>query len=98
MNGVYQYLITQQTQNTSGIFELVFTPSNENIRISVNGTSGFALNNLSLDWDNVDTIVNTYLVSRGYRYGFQGQEKDDELVDYVNDNGVRYKDHKKVIT
>ncbi len=56
------------------------SPNQENIRISVNGTSGFALQQISLERDNVDTLVNTYLVSRGYRYGFQGQEKDDEIV------------------
>ncbi len=79
VNGVYQYLTTQQTQTASGIFELVFTPSNENIRVSVNGTSGFALQQISLERDNVDTLVNRYLVSRGYRYGFNGMEKDNEV-------------------
>ncbi len=96
VNGVYQYLTTQQTQTTSGLYEIFLpmtacyaycqsslpfgsSPNQENIRISVSGTSGFALNNLSLDRDNVDTLVNRYLVSRGYRYGFQGQEKDDEV-------------------
>ncbi len=97
VNGVYQYITTQQTQTKSGIFELVFTPSNENIRISVSGTSGFALQQISLERDNVDTLVNRYLVSpsdygephlssvftsyacSGYRYGFNTQEKVDEI-------------------
>ena len=29
--------------------------------------------------DQIDTLVSTYALSRGYRYGFQGQEKDDEV-------------------
>ncbi len=93
VNGVYQYFATQQTQTTSGIFELVFTPSNENIRISVNGTSGFALQQISLDRDNVDTLVNTYLVSRSYRYGFQGQEKDDEVKGAGNSVNYTFRMH-----
>ncbi len=97
VNGVYQYLTTQQTQTTSGLYEIFLpmtacyayrksslpfgsSPNQENIRISVSGTSGFALQQISLERDNVDTLVNTYLVSRGYRYGFNGMEKDDEVA------------------
>ncbi len=97
VNGVYQYLTAQQTQTTSGLYEIFLpmtacyayrksslpfgsSPNQGDIRISVSGTSGFALQQISLERDNVDTLVNTYLVSRDYRYGFNGMEKDDEVA------------------
>ena len=43
-------------------------------------TSRYALNNLYLDRDQIDTLVATYALSRGYRYGFNGMEKDDEVA------------------
>ncbi len=79
VNGVYQYLATQQTQTNSGTYELSFVPQWEDIRISVSGTSRYALHNLYLDRDQIDTLVTTYALSRGYRYGFNGMEKDDEV-------------------
>ena len=47
-------------------------------------TPRYALQNLYLDRDQIDTLVSTYALSRGFRYGSdsyrnQGQEKDDEL-------------------
>ena len=93
VNGVYQYLATQQTQTTSGTYELSFVPSETDIRISVSGTSRYALNNLYLDRDQIDTLVATYALSRGYRYGYQGSEKDNE----VKGSGNSYTTHFRLL-
>ncbi len=83
-----------QTQTSSGTYELSFVPTETDIRISVSGTSRYALNNLYLDRDQIDTLVATYALSRGYRYGFNGMEKDDEAKGAGNsyDFGARMYD------
>ena len=62
-------------------------------------TSRYALHNLYLDSDQIDTLVATYALSRGYRYGSDsyrnhGMEKDDEAKGRGNsyDFGARMYD------
>src|SRR5690606_26380244 len=44
------------------------------------GTSRFALTQIFLDRTHLEEVTETYMVKAGgYRYGFNGMEKDDEV-------------------
>src|SRR5690606_30860513 len=69
-----------QTHTASGSYTLTFTPTQADIRVVVSGTSRFALTQIFLDRTRMDEVTTTYMVKAGgYRYGFNGMEKDDEV-------------------
>src|SRR5690606_17456216 len=83
-----------QTHSASDSYTLTFTPTQANIRVVVSGTSRFALTQIFLDRTRVDEVTTTYMVKAGgYRYGFQGQEKDDEIKGSGNSVNYTYRMH-----
>src|SRR5690606_19102772 len=57
-----------------------------------NSTSRFALTQIFLDRTRMDEVTTTYMVKAGgYRYGFQAQEKDDEVKGAGNSVNYTYR-------
>src|SRR5690606_21118470 len=84
-----------QTHTASGSYTLTFTPTQADIRVVVSGTSRFALTQIFLDRTRMDEVTTTYMVKAGgYRYGFGGHEKLDEVSGSGNvvDMGDRWLD------
>jgi RHS repeat-associated protein len=55
-----------------------FTSSQAYVRVRVSGSAAFSLSNMTLV--GIDSDTSYRLIARGgYRYGFQNQEKDDEV-------------------
>ncbi|MGQ3012065.1 MAG: hypothetical protein ACT6QS_00010 [Flavobacteriales bacterium] len=79
---------------SNGTFTVTITPSMPNIRIQMrNGTTGtktFRLDNIFLRTTN--EVLATDLTS-GYRYGYQGQERDDEMKGAGNSLNYEYRMH-----
>src|SRR5690606_36422730 len=84
-----------QTHTASGSYTLTFTPTQADIRVVVSGTSRFALTQIFLDRTHLEEVTETYMVKAGgYRYGFNGMEKDNEVKGKGNsyDFGARMYD------
>src|SRR5690606_14704795 len=59
-----------------------------------NSNSRFALTQIFLDRTRMDEVTTTYMVKAGgYRYGFQGQERDNEIKGEGNSVNYKYRMH-----
>ena len=68
------------TPSSNGANTFNFTPTESNVRITLSAATSFALVDISLNGELHDTIIDGgYVVSNGYRYGFNGMERDDNV-------------------
>jgi len=78
-NTYYDLAGSTQTHTASGTYNFNFTPSEDDIRVVVAGSSRYALTHIFMDRNTIEEVVETYTLSAGgYRYGYQGSERDDE--------------------
>jgi len=79
---------------SNGTFTVTITPSMPNIRIQMrNGTTGtktFRLDNIFLRTTNEVLVTDN---TSGYRYGYQGQERDDEMKGAGNSLNYEFRMH-----
>lgn len=68
----------EHSGSTNGTHTRTFTPTQGFVRVKYSGSAAFSLANATLKSVDVDTVY-TALARGGYRYGYQGSERDDEL-------------------
>ena|GEM_PF-2300206 len=93
-NTYYDLAGSTQTHTASGTYNFNFTPSEDDIRVVVAGTSRYALTQIFMDRNTIEEVTETYTLSAGgYRYGFQAQEKDDEVKGKGNSVNYTFRMH-----
>ena len=70
--------IASDSKTTNGSYMLNFTPTASTVRVHYAGNVKFMLNYIQLEYSHTDTIVTVSSPMAGYRYGFNGMEKDYE--------------------
>ncbi|HTO38303.1 MAG TPA: hypothetical protein VL021_07755, partial [Brumimicrobium sp.] len=74
----WQNIVSSSSSNGSQTVN--FIPSASFLKVSFEASAGFKLQNVSLNGELFDTLVVAKILGRtGYRYGFGGHEKDDEI-------------------
>ena len=85
--------IASDSKTTNGSYMLNFTPTASTVRVHYAGNVKFMLNYIQLEYSHTDTIVTVSSPMAGYRYGFQNQEKDDEIKGSGNSVNYEYRMH-----
>jgi hypothetical protein len=77
-NGSSGWNTLMNTTSANGTQTKYFTPSQAYVRVRVSGSAAFSLSNMTLVGTHSDTSY-TLIARGGYRYGFNGQERVDEV-------------------
>src|SRR5690554_2148410 len=104
MNNVINIVIWQNTGpsgaytlhvlNTDGSNTFNYTATSSNIYIQIRQAGTYYLDNIRMYRTYEDTVfVGGFDVDMAYRYGFQGQEKDDEIKGEGNSINYKYRMH-----
>ncbi|TSJ41858.1 RHS repeat-associated core domain-containing protein [Fluviicola chungangensis] len=91
-NGTSGWTSLVNTTSMNGTQTKYFTPTEAFVRVRYSGSAAYSLANMKLVGIDVDTLYT--LIARGsYRYGFQGQERDDEIKGEGNSLNFEYRMH-----
>src|SRR5690606_30055121 len=81
------------TTSTNGTHTHSFTPTAPELRVVFSASSPFSLAGISLLGQHTDTIIKELPTRLAYRYGFQVQERDDEIKGEGNSINYTYRMH-----
>ncbi|MNJ86436.1 Ycf48-like protein [compost metagenome] len=81
------------TTSTNGTHTRTFTPAHPYVRIRYNAGAAFSVANMSLVGTSQSAVVTVRPGRSGYRYSFQGQERDDEVKGAGNSINFEYRMH-----
>jgi hypothetical protein len=70
--------IATDTKTVAGNYSLSFIPNSTTASIHFGANSAVALHHIQISYHQIDTLI-TLPRRGGYRYGFNGMEKDDEV-------------------
>src|SRR5690554_6099449 len=85
---------TLHVLNTDGSNTFNYTATSSNIYIQIRQAGTYYLDNIKMYRTYQDTVfVGGFDVDMAYRYGFQGQEKDDEVKGQGNSVNYKYRMH-----
>ncbi|MBW7868457.1 MAG: hypothetical protein H3C31_09060 [Brumimicrobium sp.] len=80
--------------SSNGTNTFSYTANSSDIYVQIRQSGTYLLDNIRLYREYEDTvIVGGYAASGGYRYGFQGQEKDDEIKGKGNSVNYSFRMH-----
>ena len=85
--------LTNGSVSSNGAHTLSFTPTMSEIYVHFASNNTFALNEIVLSYEYEQMFVNYAGQSGDYRYGFQGQERDNEIKGEGNSVNYKYRMH-----
>lgn len=85
--------VASDSKYNAGTYTLNFTPTTSTVRVHFTGNVQIMLNDIQLEYAHTDTIVTVTPPRTAYRYGFQAQEKDDEVKGAGNSVNYTYRMH-----
>jgi RHS repeat-associated protein len=91
-NGTTGWSTLMNITSANGTHTRNFTPTQGFVRVKYSGTAAFSLASMTLVGIDTDTSYSV-MARGGYRYGFQGQEKDDEVKGAGNSLNFEYRMH-----
>jgi RHS repeat-associated protein len=91
-NGTTGWITLMNITSANGTHTRNFTPTQGFVRVKYSGTAAFSLASMTLVGIDTDTSYSV-MARGGYRYGFQGQERDDEVKGAGNSVNYKYRMH-----
>ncbi len=96
----YGYVVASGNYTTAGTYNLSFTPAsagaNYTLEFHMTKASAFCffrVDDVLVSFDDTTTVTVCKEVEDGYRYGFQNQERDDEIKGRGNSVNYQYRMH-----